>query len=135
MVVDEVSCRVIVKVQELRNLGCWSWILLRVNKNIGTIIVTAYCSTLCASAGGAYSQQLKSLKIVKIHGPRPQFGIYLNTKISKWIHEVKQIILLVDWNSEALEINTCMETQGLTNTICNLHRYADAHRILLHIKR
>ena len=41
MVVDEVSCRVIVTGQELRNLGFWSWILLRGNNNVGTIIVTA----------------------------------------------------------------------------------------------
>ena len=29
-----------------------------------------------------------------------------------------------DWNSEALEVNTWMETQGLTNTICDLNRYS-----------
>ena len=31
-----------------------------------------------------------------------------------------------DWDSEALEVNTCMETQVLTNTIYNLHGYSDA---------
>ena len=30
-----------------------------------------------------------------------------------------------DWNSEALEVNIWMETQGLTNAICNIHRYSD----------
>ena len=28
-----------------------------------------------------------------------------------------------DWNSEASEVNTWMETYGLTNKICNLHGY------------
>ena len=31
-----------------------------------------------------------------------------------------------DWNSEASEVNTCMETQGLTNKICDIHGYSDA---------
>ena len=33
---------------------------------------------------------------------------------------------MVDWNSEALEVNTCMETQGLNNKICNIHGCSDA---------
>ena len=31
-----------------------------------------------------------------------------------------------DWNSEALEVNIWMETQGLTNKICNLHGCSDS---------
>ena len=30
------------------------------------------------------------------------------------------------WYSESQQINTWIETQGLTNTICDLHRYTDA---------
>ena len=53
--------------------------------------------------------------------PRTQFWIDLNSEISKWIYQVEKIILTGDWNNEALEVNTCMETHGLTNTIYNLH--------------
>ena len=31
-----------------------------------------------------------------------------------------------DWKSEASEVNIWMETQGLTNTIWNLHIYSNA---------
>ena len=54
--------------------------------------------------------------------PRTQFWIDLNKEISKWIHEGEQIILMGVWNSEALGVNTWMETQELTNKICNLNR-------------
>ena len=51
------------------------------------------------------------------NGLRTQFWMDLNKDISKWIHQGEQIILLGDWNSEALEANTRIETQELTNTI------------------
>ena len=51
---------------------------------------------------------------MKIHSdPRTQFWIDLNIGISKWIHQVEQVILRVDWNSDSLEVKTWMETQGL----------------------
>ena len=53
--------------------------------------------------------------------PRTQFWVDLNTEISKRIHQGEQIILMGDYNSEASEVNTWMETQGLTNKICNLN--------------
>ena len=49
--------------------------------------------------------------------PRTQFWIDLNKKISKLIHQEEEIILIGDWNSETLVVNTFMETQRLTNTI------------------
>ena len=52
--------------------------------------------------------------------------IDLNTAILKWIHQGEQIILMGDCNSEVLEVNIWMETQGLTNKICNLHGYSDS---------
>ena len=36
----------------------------------------------------------------------------------------ENIILMGDWNSEALKVNTHMYTQGLTNTICDLQGYS-----------
>ena len=54
---------------------------------------------------------------------RTQFWIDLNKEISKWIHQGEQIILMGDCNIEASEVNKWMETQGLTNKICNLHGY------------
>ena len=57
--------------------------------------------------------------------PRTQFWIVMNTEILKWIHQVEQIILVGDCNSEASEVKTWMETKGLTNIIFNLHRYSD----------
>ena len=50
--------------------------------------------------------------------PRNKIWIVISNDISKWTH-----ILMGDWNSEASEVNIWMETQGLTNTIFNLHRY------------
>ena len=47
----------------------------------------------------------------------------LNKDISKWIHQGEQIILMDEWNIEASEVNTSIETQGLTNAIYNIHRY------------
>ena len=55
--------------------------------------------------------------------PRNQFLININREISKWTHQGEQIIFMGDWNSKALEVNTWMETQGLTNPICYLHGY------------
>ena len=54
------------------------------------------------------------------------FWIDLNEYISKWIHQGEKIILNGDCNSEASEVNICMETHGLTNKICNIHRYSNA---------
>ena len=42
--------------------------------------------------------------------PRTQFWIDLNKYISKWIHQGEQRILMGDWNIEASELNTWMET-------------------------
>ena len=39
---------------------------------------------------------------------------------------MEQIILMGDWNSEASEVSTWMEAQGLTNRICNFHGYSNA---------
>ena len=58
--------------------------------------------------------------------PRTNFRIYFNTEISKWIHQGEKIILMGDLNSEELEVNTWIETQGFTNTIRNQHGYSDA---------
>ena len=58
--------------------------------------------------------------------PRTQFWIYINKEISKWIHQGEQIILMGDCTSSESEVNTWMETQGLTNTICNLYGYSNA---------
>ena len=65
MAVDKLLCREIAIGEELRNLSCWSWMLLRVNNNARTIIITTYCPTLSASAGGEYNQNLEALKIIK----------------------------------------------------------------------
>ena len=66
MAVDEVSCREVAIWQELRNLGCWSWMLLQGNINVRTIIITKYRPKLSASAGGAYIQKLQTLIIMNI---------------------------------------------------------------------
>ena len=66
MVVDEVSFIVIAKGHELRNLGRWSWIILQVNNNERTRIITEYCPIVSASAGGSYRKQLEALAIMKI---------------------------------------------------------------------
>ena len=127
MYVDEVSCRAIGTGQEFRNLGRWSWMFLQGNNNMRTIIINTYFPTSRASTGGVYIQQLESLYIMKIQNdPRIQFWIDLNKEISKWIHKGEQIILMGDWNSEALEVNTWMETQAITNTICKIHGYLNA---------
>ena len=99
--------------------------LLHGNNNVITRIITAYFPTVSASAGGAYSQQLEFLVIMKIQNdPRNQSWIDINTEISKgYIKEKKNI--LGDWNGEASYVNTLMGTHGLTNTICNLHGYSD----------
>ena len=65
MVVDGVSRREIGTGQELRNLGCWSWMLLQGKKNTITRIINAYCPTTGAIAGGSYRRQLKYLTIMK----------------------------------------------------------------------
>ena len=101
--------------------------LLLGNNNVKTKIINAYYPTVTASSGGAYSQKLESLAIMKIHnGPRTQFWIDLNIDISKLIHHGEQNILMGYWNSEASEVKIWMETQGLTNEIFNLHGYSDA---------
>ena len=124
MEVDEVSCILIVTSQEPRKLGFWSCLLLRGKNKVRTIIITAYFPTLSASSGVAYRQPLEALNIMRIQNdPRTSFRIYIKTEISKWIHQGETIILMGDWNSEALEVNTWMGIQGLANTICNLHGY------------
>ena len=108
------------------NLGRWPWILLQRNNNERTRITTAYWPTVRVSAWGAYRQKLQALSIMKIkNDPITKFWIDLHTEISKWINQWEQIIPMRDWNSEASEVNTWMETQGLTNTIFNINRYLD----------
>ena len=53
-----------------------------------------------------------------------QFWIDHNKDISKCTHQGEQLILTGDWNSESSEVNICMETQVLANTICYLHGYS-----------
>ena len=102
MAVDEVSCRVIGIGQEFRNMGRWSWMLLRGRYNMRTIIITAYCPTASASAGRSYIQQLEPLAIMIIQNePRTKCWIDLSKEISKWIHQGEQLFLMEDWNSEA----------------------------------
>ena len=92
-----------------------------------TIIITAYSPIEIAIAGEAYSQQLEAPTTMKLQNdPRTQFWIDINKEISKWIHQLEQIILMEDCNSEASEVNTWMETQVLTNKICNLHGHSNA---------
>ena len=57
--------------------------------------------------------------------PRNQLWIDLNTQIAKWVDQGEQLILVGDWNSEVSEGIKWMETQGLANTIYDLHRYSD----------
>ena len=40
------------------------------------------------------------------NNPRTQFWIYLNTEIMKWIDIEEKLIIMVDWYSEASEVNT-----------------------------
>ena len=84
MAVAETSCKAIARGQYFWNLGWCSWMLLQGRNNIVTIIVDAYCPTVSASAGVAYSQQLEDLTIMKIrNNSRNQLWIDLNTKIVK----------------------------------------------------
>ena len=91
MAVDEVSCRAIGTVQEFSNLSQWVWIFMQMYNNKRTIIITAYCPTASASSVGAYSQQLKSVAIMKIQNDlRNKFWTYLNKEISNgYIKEKK----------------------------------------------
>ena len=102
MAIDEISCREIETGKEFRNLGRWSWMLLRGKNNVRTTIITAYCPTVSAGARGEYIQQLEYLTIMKVQNDqRPQFLIYLNTEISILIHQGEQITLMGDWKSES----------------------------------
>ena len=101
MVVDEVSYRAIEIGKYFRNLSWWSWMLLRRKNNVRTIIVTAYCPTVSANAGGAYSQQIEAFKMMEIqNNPRTQFWIDLNTEIAKYINQGEHLLLMGDCNSE-----------------------------------
>ena len=127
MAVEKLSCRAIATCKEFRNLGRWSWIFLWGKNNIRTTIVTAYWLTVSFISGGEYIQQLEAFTIMKIQNyPRNKFWIYLNEDISKWIHQWEKIILMGDWKSGVSEVNTWMESQGLTNKIWNLHGYSDS---------
>ena len=126
MIVYEVSCSVIAAGQEFRNLGRWSWMMMQGKNNVRTRITTAYCPTVTVSSGGAYNQQLEAFAIMKIQtDPRTQFWIDLKKDISKWIHQGEKIIPIGDWDIETSEVNTCMEKQGPTNAIRNIHGYSD----------
>ena len=84
---------------------------MQVNNSVRTRIITVYCPTVSASSGGAYSQQLEALAIMKIQNdPSNQFWIDLNTEILKWIHQGEQIIIMGDWDIEVSEVNTWRET-------------------------
>ena len=88
MEIDKVSCRAISTGQEFRNPGRWSWMLMQDKNNIITRTITTYSPTSSANGGGAYSQQLEALAIMKIQNdPRTQFWIDLNKVISKLIHQ------------------------------------------------
>ena len=79
MTVDKVSWRAIATGQEFRNLGCWSWVLLREKNNTRAIITTAYFHTASAKAGVAYIQQLEDLAIMRIQNyPRTPFWVDLH---------------------------------------------------------
>ena len=53
-----------------------------------TRIITEYCPTASASAGGAYNQQLESLAIMEIQNyPITKSWIDINKEISKWTHQ------------------------------------------------
>ena len=66
MAVDKVSYRAIPTGQKFRNLGRWSWMLLRGKNNTRTRIITAYFPTVIAITGGAYTPKLEYLTIMKI---------------------------------------------------------------------
>ena len=72
-------------------------------------IVTTYFPIVSASAGGAYSQQIETLAILRYQNdPIIQIWVDINKEISTWIYQGEQIILVGDWNSEALEVITWM---------------------------
>ena len=74
MAVDEISFRVTVTSKELRNLGCWSWMMPQGDNNARTIIITKYFPTVIANAGGAHSQKIEAPANMKIQNdPRNQF--------------------------------------------------------------
>ena len=126
IVISEVLYRAITIGQEFRNLGRLSWIILQIKNNVRTIIITTYCPTVSNIAGGAYLHQWEALIAMEIQNdPRTQSWIDLNTDILKLIHQVELIILMGNWNSEASEVNKCMEIQQLANKICNLRRYSN----------
>ena len=125
MAVVEVSCKAIVIGQEFQNLGWWSRTRFQGKDNLITIIVTESCPTVSANVGGGYNHILEVLTTMKIQNyPWTQSWIDLNTHIAKLMDQEEQHILMGDYNSEASEVNTWMETQGLTNTICDLNRYS-----------
>ena len=102
MAVYKVTCIAIAISQEFRSLSCLLWMLLRGNNNVRPRIITAYCPTGSASAGGAYSQQLEPLTIMKIQSdPMTQFWIDPNKETVKNMDQGKQLILMGDWNREA----------------------------------
>ena len=101
MVVHEVSGRVVARGQEFRILGRCSLILMQLNINVRTIIITIYWPTVRDSSGGSYIQQLKAFAIMKIQSdPSTQFWVDLNTETLKWKHQGEKDVLMGYWNSE-----------------------------------
>lgn len=97
-----ISCnRIITSGQDSRQLGRWSWVLIRGTEGITVRIITVYRPVKTAGPTSAYHQQKKQLLEWDIDEcPRQQLLIDLKNEIAKWLILGDKIIVMGDFNED-----------------------------------
>ena len=113
-----------------RGWGRWNWVDLQGKNNLNTTIISAYCPCISNSPSSVWSQHLLAMNdsdlIAPTPSPRMLFWSDLSMLIKEKQNENKAIILMGDFNSDFNELQEWMLTNGLVESICEMHGYDQA---------
>ena len=113
-----------------RGWGRWNWVELQGKNNMNTTIISAYCPCISDSPNSVWSQHLYGMNDMDLEdpdiNPRQLFWSDLSKLLKDKQKDGKAIILMGDFNSDFSDLQEWMLTNGLVESICEMHGYEEA---------
>ena len=113
-----------------RGWGRWNWVELQGKNNMTTTIISAYCPCISDSPNSVWSQHLYGMNDMDLEdpdtNPRQLFWSDLSKLLKDKQKDGKAIILMGDFNSDFSDLQEWMLTNGLVESICEMHGYEEA---------
>lgn len=118
------------KGEDTRRLGRWNWIELQGKNNFNTTVICAYCPCISSGPHSVWSQHILAMNDLEPEDqgkdPRELFWSDLTNLVQEKQQEGKNIVLMGDFNSDFTDLQEWMLTNGLVESICEIHGYENA---------